>query len=146
MALKRGKTLFQLTWKNDSYSFLLLAFLETTFVSIVTGFDFDPSLNTNGSILADVEEVLQNFICEGTVEVTGCIVIVNGFTNGSTVINAQVQISADESAPIDIAAKVKAVVDSGTGIEALGNETATGQKTVGKSKVSYLNIGYQSSS
>ena len=112
----------------------------------MTGFDFDPSLNTNGSILADVEEVLQNFICEGTVEVTGCIVIVNGFTNGSTIINAQVQTPADATAPIDIAAKVKDVVDSGTGFVALGNETATGQKTVGKLKVFYLNIGYQSSS
>ena len=121
-------------------------FLETSFISIVTGFDFDPSLNTNGSILANVEKQLQTSICGGTVAATGCIVIVNSFTLGSTVINAQVQISADESAPIDIAAKVKAVVDSGIGIEALGNETATGQKTVGKLKVSYLNIGYQSSS
>ena len=120
-----------------------MAFLETTFVSIVTGFDFDPSLNTNGSILADVEEVLQNFICEGTVEVTGCIVIVNGFTNGSTVINAQVQTAADSTAPIDIAAKVKDVVDSGTGFVALGNETATGQKTVGKLVVSSLKIEHQ---
>ena len=111
----------------------------------MTGFDFDPSLNTNGSILAGVEEVLQDFICEGTVEVTGCIVIVNGFTNGSTVINAQVQTPADATAPIDIAAKAKDIVDSGTRIVALGNKTATGQKTVGKLVVSSLKIDHQSS-
>ena len=109
---------------------------------MVTDFDFYPGLNTDGSTFAEVEEQFQTLICGGTVEATGCIVIINSFTNGSTVINAQVKTVADATAPIDIAAKVKDVVDSGIGIVALGNETATGQTTFGKLTVSYLKIDY----
>ena len=113
-----------------------MAFLETiNFKITVENFPFDPQLNTDGTTLAEVEKQFQSLWCGGTVEATGCIVILYSFTNGSTVINGMVQQVADATAPIDVATKVKDLVDNAIGITALGNSSATAQETVGKLKV-----------
>merc|ERR1711935_26446 len=95
---------------------------ETFFwVIVVAGHTFDDVLNSDGSLAAVTAE-LQEPICEGTPEETGCTVTVISFSSGSTNINGQTTQVAGDNNEENVQSEV---VDAALQIVALGNEVAT---------------------